>query len=63
MKPLSQAQHFWRAQARIARGDQTMLDLLYGPNTISDDELRELIAKRPEVYKRYKSYLGKRRTS
>jgi hypothetical protein len=57
---ISQAEHLQRAQARSARADQTMLDLLFGPNPITDDELRKLIAKRPEVYGRYAGYLGKR---
>ena len=57
---ISQAQHLQMAQARSARADQTMLDLLFGRNPITDDELRKLIAKRPEVYGRYAVYLGKR---
>lgn len=56
----SQKQMFEAARRRSASADQTMLDLLYGPNPISDDELRRLIAKRPEVYGKYKGYLGKR---
>jgi hypothetical protein len=51
---------YFDANARIASGNQTMLDLLYGPNPISDDELRALIQKRPEVYGRFAGYLGKR---
>jgi hypothetical protein len=38
----------------------TMLDLLFGANPITDDELRALIAKRPHVYGRFAGYLGKR---
>jgi hypothetical protein len=49
-----------KARANIAGGNLAMLDLLYGPNPISDDELRVLIKKRPEVYSRFSEYLGKR---
>jgi len=49
-----------KARANIAGGNLAMLDLLYGPNPISDDELRALIKKRPETYSRFSSYLGKR---
>lgn len=41
-------------------GNQTMLDLLFGANPITDDDLRALIKKRPEVYTRFSAYLGKR---
>lgn len=44
----------------LANANETMLHLLYGPNPITDDELRALIAKRPHVYGRFSSYLGTR---
>lgn len=56
----SQEEHFSHAHAKSAGADETMLNLLYGPNAISDDELRKLIAKRPHVYGKYAAYLGKR---
>jgi hypothetical protein len=56
----SQEEHFTHAHAKSAGADETMLNLLYGPNPITDDELRKLIAKRPHVYGKYASYLGKR---
>lgn len=56
----SQEEHFTRAHAKSAGADETMLNLLYGPNPITDDELRKLIAKRPHVYGKYAAYLGKR---
>jgi hypothetical protein len=49
-----------RTAFKRSDGIPTMMDLLFGPNPITDDELRKLIAKRPEVYGRYASYLGKR---
>jgi hypothetical protein len=51
---------FARAQDNIAGGNETMLELLYGQNPITDAELRALIAKRPAVYGRFEGYLGKR---
>ena len=56
----SQEEHFTHAHAKSAGADETMLNLLYGPNPITDDELRKLIAKRPHVYGKYAAYLGKR---
>lgn len=46
--------------AKIAEANETMVDLLFGPNSISDDELRALIKKRPHVYEKFAVYLGKR---
>jgi hypothetical protein len=48
---------------RMARGNETMLELLFGSNPITDDELQTLIAKRPNVYGRFAKYLGKRQGS
>jgi hypothetical protein len=56
----TQNQMFQHAHDRSAAGNTVMMDLLYGPNPITDDELRKLIAKRPEVYARFAGYLGKR---
>jgi hypothetical protein len=56
----TQKEHFWTSHQQVSAGDQTMMDLLFGPNPITDDELRKLIAKRPSVYGRYANYLGKR---
>jgi hypothetical protein len=57
---MTQAEHERSAEAAIASKDRVMLDLLFGPNPITDEELRALIAKRPAVYGRYAAYLGKR---
>lgn len=56
----TQAQMYYDAVRRQSDTDKVMLDLLYGPNPITDDELRAMIAKRPHVYARYADYLGKR---
>jgi hypothetical protein len=37
----TQKQMYSEAQRRIAEGNLTMLDLLFGPNPISDDELKK----------------------
>jgi len=57
---MTQAQMYYRAEQRSADGIRVMLDLLYGDNPISDDELRALIAKRPAVYSKFSAYLGTR---
>ena len=57
---MNQHEHLEYAQRRIAEANETMLHLLFGPNPITDDELRRLIELRPEVYSRFGGYLGKR---
>jgi hypothetical protein len=59
-RPGTQAHAFAAAHDKAADANSTMLELLYGANPISDDELRALIAKRPERYGRFAGYLGKR---
>jgi hypothetical protein len=44
----------------VSAGNTTMLDLLFGTNPISDDELRRLVEKRPNIYGKFAGYLGKR---
>jgi hypothetical protein len=56
----SQRQMFYEASRRISDADQTMMELLFGVNPITDEELRKAIAKRPSVYKRYEGYIGRR---
>lgn len=56
----TQLQMFEDARRQIADGNTAMLDMLYGANPITDDELRALIAKRPERYGRFAGYIGKR---
>ncbi len=56
----SQMRSFYAAHDNIAGGNEAMLDLLFGSNPITDDELRKLIEKRPNVYGRFSGYLGKR---
>lgn len=59
-RPGTQAHLFARAHDRVADQNMVMLELLYGENPITDAELRNLIAKRPERYERFAGYLGKR---
>lgn len=56
----TQAQMFCEAGRRMADADETMLELLFGSNPITDDELRALIKKRPAVYSRFAGFLGTR---
>lgn len=60
MRPMTARQHFELSHRRLSDANEAMLELLYGPNQITDDELRKLIEKRPNVYSRFASYLGKR---
>jgi hypothetical protein len=56
----TQVHMFYEAGRRIADADETMLELLFGSNPITDDELRALIKKRPGRYGRYAGFLGTR---
>jgi len=56
----TQEDFFKHAQTRIFAGNEVMLNLLFGNNPITDDELRALIEKRPHVYKRFSKYIGTR---
>ena len=58
----SQIQIYRQVERKIADINLFMMDMLYGDNPITDAELKALIAKRPEVYGRFKGYLGKRPT-
>ena len=49
-----------QGHVQLRDGDETILNLLFGPNPITDAELRALIAKRPATYARFAVYLGKR---
>lgn len=57
---MTQEQHFWAAHRRISDANEAMMDLLYGPNPITDQELQKLIEKRPATYGRFAGYIGKR---
>jgi hypothetical protein len=59
-RPGTQAHAFARAHDHVAAVNETMPDLLFGLNPISDDELRRLIEKRPQTYSRFAGYLGTR---
>jgi len=57
----SQLHAFYEAHDNIAGGNETMLDLLFGSNPITDEELRKLIEKRPATYGRFAGYIGTRK--
>jgi hypothetical protein len=44
-RPGTQARAFAEGHDKVANANEAMLGLLYGPNPITDDELRALIAK------------------
>ena len=58
--PKSQMHAFYAAHDNISGGNDVMLELLFGANPISDDELQTLITKRPNAYGRFAGYLGTR---
>lgn len=60
MNKPSQVQMFYSAERKSGELNRAMLDSLYGPNPITDEELRKLIEKRPNVYGRFAGYIGKR---
>lgn len=60
-RPGSQAHHFALSHDRVADQNEVMMDLLHGPNPITDDELRRLIERRPGKYARFAGFLGKRK--
>lgn len=56
----SQLELYYQAVRQSTEKDLTMMELLYGPNPLTDQELQALIEKRPYVYERYFGYIGKR---
>lgn len=56
---MSQKQLFQRSQQRIFDQNQVILDLLFGPNPLTDAELEALINRRPDL-ERFRGYIGKR---
>lgn len=59
-RPRTQMRYLAEAHDKIADANEAMLDLLFGANPITDDELRTLIEKHPERYARFAGYLGTR---
>lgn len=58
-KPGTQIQSYWKAHDFLSGMDRVMMDLLFGANPITDEELKMLINRYPR-YERYRGYLGKR---
>ena len=58
--PKSQMYQFHKAHEAISDQNDVMLELLYGANPITDDELSKLIERNPARYGRFAGYLGKR---
>lgn len=57
---MNQKQIMYQEQRKIADRNEIMHELLYGPNPITDDELRRLITKNPSLYGAYEGFIGKR---
>jgi hypothetical protein len=57
---MNQIQKFYQEQRKIADLNMAMMEMLFGVNPITDDELKKLIEKRPHVYGRFAGYIGKR---
>lgn len=55
-----QTDMFYRAGRELTDKHLVAMDLLFGSNPMTDDELRKLIDKRPNVYSTYSGYLGTR---
>lgn len=62
VKPINvtQEQMFGHAERRSFNINDVGLSLLFGSNPITDDELKELIAKNPKIYGRFAGYIGTR---
>lgn len=56
----NQRQLYYQAERKAADLNLQMLEALYGPNPITDEELQTLINKRPHIYGRFAGYIGKR---
>ena len=48
----------YEAQHRTAQRDLTFLDIMAGPNPLTQDELKKLVMKDPERYGRYISWIA-----
>ena len=53
--------YYYRACERIADRHQAVLDSLFGPNPLTDEEFERLIERRPEIYGQYRGLLETRR--
>ena len=60
-KKKTQKDLYYEASRKVSDVDCAMLDLLYGTNPITDEELSKLIKKRPNIYGRFAGYIGKRK--
>jgi hypothetical protein len=60
LKP-TQEQMYYRAARLTAECDEVFQEMITGDNAITKKELRQMIAKRPEVWGRYSAYLNSHR--
>lgn len=59
-KPGTQIYAFYKSHDAVANQNEAMLELLYGTNPITDDELARLVQRNPARYGRFRGYIGKR---
>jgi len=57
---MSQLQMYFDGFKKIVAKQEVMLELLFGHNPITDDELRKSIARKPWLYAGFEGYLGTR---
>lgn len=55
---MNQLQMFYQEQRKIADGDNLMMEMIRN-SEITNDELAELIKKRPEKYGKFAGFVGK----
>jgi len=53
----TQHQLYSEAQQKLAKKHETFMEIMRGPNPLTQDELRLLIKKRPEAYGCYATFL------
>lgn len=57
--PQSQERMFYAAGRKISDGDQTFLEMIKCPNAITNNELAEMVKRRPALWGRYSGFIGK----
>lgn len=56
----TQGQMFWDAHDKIAGLNAAFMDLVNDPaNPMTNDDLRKLIKKSPDIYGRFAGFIGK----
>lgn len=56
-RTMTQQQRMEAARQNQTRGNEAMMDLLFGPNPLAPAELARLVERRPDLYGRFAGYL------